>query len=575
MKYISTKLDPVDSDNHAGEGRQGGGILCFLPGEDDIRKLTQKITRDPFFTRESFSVLTLHGSLPIQKQKAVFQKSSPGMRKIVVATNIAETSITVEDVVYVLDFGRVKQIEFDPEMDLARLEKTWISHASAEQRAGRAGRVRPGYCFRLYSSLMWNHKMPKHTVPEIQRTSLDDQVLGIAYLGLAKPSLHAFLGRLLSPPPADAITRAIINLERLDLFEVRYDRSQSPDIIIEEVKVSPIGLLVARLPVSVRIGKLLIMSSMFGCTEAALTIAAIASSDKPVRLRSGPSCKAEAFDEKGERKPDRLSQEEKAVAEAKKAHFSDFLGLVDCFETWGQLHTKEQKKAYCNFQGLDSSVLQRVSDLRKKFQWDMKAVVAQDVDQDPDSVFSSLWPSMSSDDPSKFVVLKAVICSAFFPRVCLKATGDHVEGLTNGRDVLRTGGGSVVHIHRSSINFAAGNGRPVFAGSAGGPALLVYGKRLKTSQDYIMETTAVTPCMTLLFGNPVHASIEKGIVVVDGWLRWNVSSAFIKVFKMVRLQLKTAIAAKLAEMGRCKGQIKHQSRPLVFSAIVKMLMMEV
>ena len=137
-----------------------------------------------------------HGSLTVAQQRLVF-KHFQGLRKVICATNIAETSITIDDVAFVIDTGRVKEIQYNESSQCQALVETWISHANAMQRLGRAGRVRRGVCFQLFSYATWEQIMLPYQIPEIQRSSLEHVVLQIRLLQLGVPS--EFLMKTIDP----------------------------------------------------------------------------------------------------------------------------------------------------------------------------------------------------------------------------------------------------------------------------------------------------------------------------------------------------------------------------------------
>lgn len=149
-----------------------GAILVFCPGWFDITTIIDNLVLHPRMRPSSrYRILPLHGSISNQQQNQIFQRCPPGVRKIVVATNIAETSITIDDVVYVVDTGQIKEKSYDPQTKLSSLLPTMISRANANQRAGRAGRLRPGFCYRLYSSLFYDENMEPFQIPELLRVS--------------------------------------------------------------------------------------------------------------------------------------------------------------------------------------------------------------------------------------------------------------------------------------------------------------------------------------------------------------------------------------------------------------------
>ncbi|KAH9376743.1 hypothetical protein HPB48_010961 [Haemaphysalis longicornis] len=154
-----------------------GAILVFLPGWEQISEMNKRLKGDPSL-RGSCLVIPLHSMMPTVNQRQVFDRPPPGQRKVVLATNIAETSITINDVVYVIDCGKIKMSNFDVENNLATLDAEWVSKANAQQRKGRAGRVQPGVCYRLYTS--WREsQLDAYQLPEMLRTRLETLILKI------------------------------------------------------------------------------------------------------------------------------------------------------------------------------------------------------------------------------------------------------------------------------------------------------------------------------------------------------------------------------------------------------------
>lgn len=158
---------------------EDGAILIFLPGWEDINKTRERLFADPFFRNPSkFLILSLHSMVPAAEQKKAFQRPPLGCRKIIISTNIAETAITIDDVVYVLDSGRMKEKSYDPYNNVSTLQSSWISQASAKQREGRAGRCQPGVCYHLYSKLR-AVSLPEFQVPEIKRIPIEELCLQV------------------------------------------------------------------------------------------------------------------------------------------------------------------------------------------------------------------------------------------------------------------------------------------------------------------------------------------------------------------------------------------------------------
>jgi ATP-dependent helicase HrpB len=235
-----------------------GDVLTFLPGMGEIRAAERELR--PLADRLGLAVLPLHGDLPAEQQDAALLPLD--RRKVVLATNVAETSVTVEGVTGVVDTGLARVLTFDPHVGLDRLEVTPISKASADQRAGRAGRTQPGVCIRLWSEA--NHRTrPEQTDPEIRRVDLAGAVLHL--LALGETGLLRF--PWLEPPREATVTRALGLLRRLGA--------------VEGDAVTDLGRVIARLPVHPRLGRMLVEGHRLGQTERTAIAAALLAERDP------------------------------------------------------------------------------------------------------------------------------------------------------------------------------------------------------------------------------------------------------------------------------------------------------
>ncbi|XP_009383478.2 probable pre-mRNA-splicing factor ATP-dependent RNA helicase DEAH9 isoform X3 [Musa acuminata AAA Group] len=259
--YLQAAVGTVLSIN---DKEPAGDILVFLTGQDDIDaavKLLREDTQDDRRHTSGLLVLPLYSGLSRVDQDLVFAPTPKGKRKVVMSTNIAETSLTLEGVVYVVDSGFSKQRFYNPISDIESLVVTPISKASARQRAGRAGRIQPGKCFRLYTEEYFLKEMPTEGIPEMQRSNLVSCVIQLKALGI--DNILGF-DWLASPPP-EAMVRAL---------EVLY----SLGILDEDAKLtSPIGYQVAEIPLDPMISKMILSACNFGCSEEIITIAAVLS----------------------------------------------------------------------------------------------------------------------------------------------------------------------------------------------------------------------------------------------------------------------------------------------------------
>ena len=255
--------------NKDGGSQQAAAILIFVPGLGDIRDVIACL-EERSELRDAARILPLHSSLSSHDQSLVFQLPPAGKRKIIVSTNIAETSVTIEDVVYVIDTCKVKENSFDEEAQMNVLQEQWHSQANARQRRGRAGRVRAGVCYHLCCSFTLP-LLAAYTEPEMRRMSLEELILQVLALDLGDP--YEFLGSALTPPETIAVTNAILYLESLNAVlvdgpvpSIASAASKGRNVTVQ-CQITPLGFHLAALPISPRIGKLMLFGVLLRCID--------------------------------------------------------------------------------------------------------------------------------------------------------------------------------------------------------------------------------------------------------------------------------------------------------------------
>ncbi|KAI0514840.1 P-loop containing nucleoside triphosphate hydrolase protein [Xylaria bambusicola] len=219
-----------------------GDILVFMTGQEDI------------------DILPIYSQMPADLQAKIFDRAPPGVRKCIVATNIAETSLTVDGIMYVVDAGFSKLKVYNPRMGMDTLQITPISQANAGQRAGRAGRTGPGRAFRLFTEKAFKDELYIQTIPEIQRTNLSNTVLLLKSLGVRDLLDFDFM----DPPPQDTITTSMFDLWALGALD-------------NLGELTDLGAKMNAFPMDPSLAKLLIMSEQYGCSEEMLTIVSMLS----------------------------------------------------------------------------------------------------------------------------------------------------------------------------------------------------------------------------------------------------------------------------------------------------------
>lgn len=248
-----------------------GDILVFFTGQEEVETAAEILaqrTRGLGSKIPELVITKIYANLPSELQAEIFQPTAPGARKVVLATNIAETSITIDGIKYVIDPGFCKQNSYNPRSGMESLIVVPISQASADQRAGRAGRTQPGKCFRLFTAWAFKHELQPNTVPEIQRTNLGNVVLLLKSLGINDLIHFDFM----DPPPAETLIKA---LEQLYALGALNDRGE----------LTKLGRRMAEFPLDPQLSKMIIASETYGVVSEIITIASMLSVNSAVFYR--------------------------------------------------------------------------------------------------------------------------------------------------------------------------------------------------------------------------------------------------------------------------------------------------
>lgn len=309
-----------------------GDILLFLTGKEEIDTSCEVLYERMKALGPSvpeLAVLPMYGALPSEVASRIFEPAPPGGRKVVIATNIAETSITIDGIYFVIDPGFVKQTAYDAKLGMDRLQVTPISQAQAKQRAGRAGRTGPGKCFRLYTETAFQSEMLPTTIPEIQRQNLSNTILMLKAMGI-----NDLLGfDFMDPPPTNTMLTALEELYALSALD-------------EEGLLTRIGRRMADFPMDPALAKALLMSVELGCSEEMLSIVAMISAAQTVFHR--PKDKQQA-------------------ADAKKAKFHDATGdHLTLLNVWHAWRAAGRSDPWCFENFIQPKNVRRAEDVRKQ-----------------------------------------------------------------------------------------------------------------------------------------------------------------------------------------------------------------
>ncbi|GBB97167.1 hypothetical protein RclHR1_02930016 [Rhizophagus clarus] len=322
--YVETAIQTA-FDIHVKE--PPGDILIFLTGRDEIDHAVGEIfQRATTLPRSAMKInpLPIYAGLPSEQQLEIFEQTPQNTRKVVVATNIAEASITIEGIVYVIDCGFVKLRAYNPKTGMESLTVVPISKSSAQQRAGRAGRIMPGKAYRLYTEDSF-YRLRDASIPEIQRNNLAQVVLQLKALGIDNVLRFDFM----TPPPAELMIRALELLYSLKALD-DYGRL-----------TMPLGMQLAEFPVDPMLGKILLDSYKFQCAEEMLTIAAMISVQNVFVTPSNPSTEFE--------------DEKRKFAVEEGDHITS-LNVFKAFITRGKKSARWCHQRYLNFRALSRAL---------------------------------------------------------------------------------------------------------------------------------------------------------------------------------------------------------------------------
>jgi ATP-dependent RNA helicase DHX36 len=399
----------------------GDAVLIFLPGWDEIVRLKELLESSgeggtSFANSAKYSILPLHSLVAPADQRKVFQRPAAGVRKIVLSTNIAETSITIDDVVFVIDSGRLKEKSFDPYTGVSTLQSNWISKASERQRRGRAGRCRPGFAFHLYSRTR-SSALQEFQLPEIQRSPLDEMGLQVKLLETPMQpviGIADFLGKAVEPPVPQAVTAAIELLTDIGALD-------------DAEHLTSLGRHLAALPLQPALGKLLLYGVLFECLDPVLTVACCMAYRDPWVLPPTPALKNAA-----------VSAKLRFSGEAGGA--SDHLAAVQAYNGWRMARSKGYGGAdrrYCAENFVSPSTMNMIDGMREQLLKELKSR----------GFVMSL--ESASQNAAHYDLVRSILSCGFYPLIGRLAPMSPRD--QKARPALTTRRGEKVRLHPTSI----------------------------------------------------------------------------------------------------------------------------
>jgi pre-mRNA-splicing factor ATP-dependent RNA helicase DHX15/PRP43 len=361
-----------------------GDILVFLTGEEEIEDASRKIYMEAEeMVREAdagpLKVYPLYGSLPPHMQQRIFEPAPPPRRpggrpgrKVIISTNIAETSLTIDGIVYVVDPGFSKQKIYNPRIRVESLLVSPISKASAQQRAGRAGRTRPGKCFRLYTEEAFKKELIESTYPEVLRSNLSSTVLELKKLGI--DDLVHF--DLMDPPAPETLMRALEELNYLACLD-------------DDGNLTQLGRLASEFPLDPALAVMLISSPEFYCSNEILSITALLSVPQ---LFVRPASQRKRADEM----KNLFSHQD-----------GDQLTLLNVYHAFKSPEAQANLKQWCHDHFLNLRSLQSADNVRKQL---LRIMEREEIEM----------VSTPFDDKKYYENIRRALCAGFFMQVAKK-----------------------------------------------------------------------------------------------------------------------------------------------------------
>lgn len=491
--------------------------LVFLPGIAEIRELNDILQDHPKFGAD-WSIYPLHSTIASEDQQQAFVVPPPGIKKVVLATNIAETGITIPDITCVIDSGKHKEMRFDERRQLSRLLQAFVSRSNAKQRRGRAGRVQEGLCFHLFTKYRHDKLIAENQTPELLRLSLQDLVMRVKICKLG--DIEQTLAQALDPPIPKTVRKAI-------------DALVDVGALTATENLTPLGQQLAKLPLDAILGKFCLLACTFSCVDVAVTIAAILSSKSPFLTPFGARQKADS------------------VRLGFKRGDSDLLTAYNAYSAWRKICSTpgQSEFVFCRRNFLSPQNLSNIEDLKSQLLNSLLDAGSIQISREDRQALNKYRyssrhrtfvpvPTAYNINSNNDDLVNSVIAWAFYPKLLVR----------DGKGWRNVANNQSVSVHPSSVNKA----------NTAAKLLSYYSiMQSNTKSPYNAHSTnLVHELPIVLFAGNADFRLHAGIVIIDGnrmkfsFRDWKTMIAV----KLLRSKVKDIVNAKLKFPPRPLGQ---------------------
>eukprot|EP00802_Teleaulax_amphioxeia_P003705 Tamp_03708.p1 GENE.Tamp_03708~~Tamp_03708.p1 ORF type:complete len:840 (-),score=213.22 Tamp_03708:303-2822(-) len=480
-----------------------GSILVFLPGWEEIQSSNDILVAHPDVVNgiAKLQVFKLHSNVSPQEQQQVFRPAAAGKRKVVLSTNIAETSVTLDDCVFVVDSGRAKRLTYDPVTQISSLATAWAAKANVKQRRGRAGRVREGVCYRLYTAAQ-HQAMASEQEPEMLIVPLEQICLSTLALGLGKCA--EVLGSALDAPPAKQIDAALQTLKELGATD-------------EAQRLTPLGQKLCQLHIEPRLGKMLVLASAMRCLRPVIAVAAAKEYRDPFFH--------------GDQRVDGLRVMMSDGCQSDQLLMADVLGRYqEMMSTGGE----GRAQAFCHQHMLNPQTLRQMHSLQTKLaEMVVKAGLCPRIDAARAGRGAGVLALVQDNDwEHETELVRAIICAGLLPNAArVSERGGKRRMLLKDGSKISAQSKSVLQLDR----LISGDG------------FVCFHELIKTSQLFGSDLSYAGTLPLAIFSSKVEQTNEG--IVIDGWMRMSVDRAGVKALMEIRAAAKRVVDRHVCGVG--------------------------